>query len=140
MYYLYTNENNSISIHHFNSDEDRIEYIKEKGCTQFVITNTPKDNYFLQAFEWDESTNNIKVNIEKAKEIRLNYFRLIRSMIFPKLDLLYLKSLENSDTEAQQKIISDKVYLRDISNIEMPNTERELINFIPDRLIALYNA
>jgi hypothetical protein len=139
MFYLYTNTDGSINLHYFSTREDRLKYIEEKNCTQYVMTETLGNSYFFSAFEWDESVNNIKVNINKAKEIRMNFFRQVRAEIFPKLDLLYMKSLESGNLDDQRRIVDDKNYLRNLSEIEMPDTEAELFTFFPERLMSLYN-
>jgi hypothetical protein len=58
------------------------------------------------------------LNLEKAKELFLNYVRYKRSELFPDLDLQYMRVLETGNQTLIQEIVTKKQELRDLTNID----------------------
>ena len=71
----------------------------------------------------------ININMNKAKDIWRDKVRAERNEELAKLDVLYMRSLEANDVEAQQIIASKKQALRDAPadpRIENASTVEEL--------------
>jgi hypothetical protein len=76
----------------------------------------------------------IRINISKAKDIKLDQFRLERQPRLEALDLAYIRALESGDIEEQERIKSEKKALRDVTKIVLPDDINGLKNFKPDIL------
>lgn len=55
----------------------------------------------------------VKINMDKAKDIKRDTIRLEREPEFSKLDLEYQRATEKNDTAAMQEIVEKKDKLRD---------------------------
>lgn len=69
-----------------------------------------------------------------AREGQKNKWREKRASLFYKLDVEFLISLETNNESKKSEIISKKQQLRDVTELEMPNTVEEIFNFWPDIL------
>jgi hypothetical protein len=141
---LYVNENNTVHQHFFNTEKECYDKVNELKCRYYKIYKE-KDaisNYFQSSFEWDYEKNDLKVNIQKAKEIKRNEYRLLRPALFEKLDVKFMKALEANDQSKLQEIAILKEKLRNITEIELPNIKEELFIFYPDCIkeVLLYLA
>lgn len=88
---------------------------------------------FLDAMKWSE-TNDFEICPIKAKEIWKNKFRIARSSILDNLDIEFMKAVENKDEIKQSEIAKKKQSLRDVTELELPNTLNELKNTWPEIL------
>ena len=133
--------NNQLSVHYFASQKVAYEFVNSNLVTKYKVygPNENKKLDFLNAFYWDENKKDFCVNISLAKEIIKNHYRQIRSILFPKLDSAFLKSLETNNEERKEYIINLKNQFRDITDIELPNTEKELLDFIPAVFKEVYD-
>jgi flagellar motor switch/type III secretory pathway protein FliN len=61
------------------------------------------------------------INMDKAKEIHLTKIRQVRRDMFPKLDIDFMKALENGNTELSSEIGTTKQQLRDITGMDLEN-------------------
>ena len=61
------------------------------------------------------------INMDKAKEIHLKKIRQVRSEMFPKLDIDFMKALETGNTQTSTEIGSKKQQLRDITGMDLEN-------------------
>lgn len=78
--------------------------------------------------------NMVTVDINAAKEIWKDKFRLARKPILEKLDIEFIRALEAGDTQKQQEIAAKKQALRDITNTPLPNDLEGIKNIWPDVL------
>ena len=79
----------------------------------------------------------IKVNMEKAKNIKLDALRVERNKKLSALDIEFQKALEQGDTEGQQAIAARKQALRDLPQTETfegIETPEDLKGYIPEVL------
>jgi len=80
----------------------------------------------------------IKINLEKAKEIRKDMMRDVRKPLLEKLDIEFVKALELGEDTAP--IVTHKQALRDVTNIV---TEAEItgttINEVISELRAIWD-
>ena len=67
-------------------------------------------------------------------ELQKNRWRQKRKDIFSELDIQFIRAIEEDDDAKKQEVISQKNILRNITEIEMPNTLDEILNFWPDIL------
>jgi hypothetical protein len=141
MYQTIIIKNNQLSVHYFKTQKEAYDFVASSSVTKYKIYN-PNENKrldFLNAFYWDEGIQNFCANIDFAKEIVKNNYREIRSVLFPKLDSAFLKALETGDEQRKQYIISLKNQFRDITDIDLPNSENELLDFIPNIFKEVYD-
>lgn len=71
----------------------------------------------------------VKINMDKAKDIKRDVIRLEREPEFSKLDIEYQKASERNDTAAMQEIADKKQKLRDApatNKIEEAKTVEDL--------------
>lgn len=76
----------------------------------------------------------IRININKAKAIKLDQFRVARKPLLEALDVAYVRALEQGDTTAQQSIAAEKQALRDVTKVALPDDIATLKEFKPDIL------
>jgi hypothetical protein len=78
------------------------------------------------------------INMDKAKEIHLTKIRKVRSGMFPKLDVDFMKALETGNTELSAEIGAKKQQLRDITGIDLENVSdlNSLRNTWPSELLG----
>jgi hypothetical protein len=78
----------------------------------------------------------ITINLDKAKEIQKNRWRTARKSILEKLDIEFMRAVENGDTTKQQQIATKKQTLRDVTTTDLSTitTPEQLKNVWPDIL------
>ena len=76
------------------------------------------------------------LNLEKAKEIWLNKYRIARAPLLEKLDTQFMRALEQNDTELMQSIKIQKQSLRDVTLTDLTSiqTPDDLRNLWPEVL------
>ena len=60
----------------------------------------------------------IKINLDKAKEIKKDMVRAERAPLLEKLDVQFMRAVESGNTELQTAIAEQKQTLRDITTHE----------------------
>ena len=78
----------------------------------------------------------IYFNRDKAIEIKKEQFRNLRKPLLEKLDVEFMRALENGDTSSIPIITQKKSDLRDITSVDFNSydTPKKLHEFIPDLL------
>ena len=76
----------------------------------------------------------IKINIDKAKEIWLEHYRIARTPLLTALDVDFMRSVESGDINLQKEIASKKQALRDVTKTELPNDLDGIKNTWPEIL------
>ncbi len=76
----------------------------------------------------------IIININKAKAIKLDQFRLERKPMLEALDIAYMQALETDNVVEQERIKVNKQALRDVTEITLPDDINALKNFKPEIL------
>jgi hypothetical protein len=78
----------------------------------------------------------IYFNRDKAIEIKKEQFRNLRKPLLEKLDVEFMRALENGDTSSIPIITQKKSELRDITSVDFNSydTPQKLHEFIPDLL------
>jgi len=76
------------------------------------------------------------LNLEKAKEICLNKYRIARTPLLEKLDTQFMRALEQNNTELMESIKIEKQSLRDITLTDLSSiqTPDDLRNIWPEVL------
>ena len=115
-----------------------VERLQVDSETDFVILNREEldnDTYeYLGAFKF---INGSVIYVpEKMKEIQKNKFRIARKPILEKLDIEYMRALENNNVVKQQEIASMKQQLRDITDIPLPEDLVSIKNTWPSILVT----
>jgi hypothetical protein len=76
----------------------------------------------------------IRINIDKAKAIKLDQFRAERAPKLAALDLAFMRAVEQGDTAALSRISAEKQALRDVTKVTLPEDVAVLKDFKPDIL------
>jgi len=98
---------------------DAIKDVPE-GVEYKIIESVDIDNDYFNAYEFDAELGS-KVNIEKAKAIHLDKFRVARAPKLAKLDIDFMKAVEVNDEEKKTEIIASKQALRDVTLTQLPD-------------------
>jgi len=76
----------------------------------------------------------IIINIDKAKGIKRDQFRIARKPLLEALDVAFVRALEQGDAAAQASIAAQKQALRDVTKVALPDDVAALKDFKPDIL------
>lgn len=76
----------------------------------------------------------IRINIDKAKAIKLDQLRAERAPKLAALDVAFMRAVEQGDTAAQSRIAAEKQALRDVTKVALPDDVASLKDFKPDIL------
>lgn len=141
MYQAIIIKNNQLSVHWFKSQSEAYDFISKSNVIKYKIYNPNEIRRLdlLNAFYWDEEIKDFNINLEFAKEIIKNHYREIRSILFQKLDTAFLKALETNNVQQKEYIINLKTQFRNVTDIDLPNTETELLNYIPSIFKEVYD-
>jgi len=96
---------------------------------RLVSQQLPMHFYF--AFYWNDDKKDVDINIDIAKEIKKDEYREIRNSMLQKLDLLFMKSLEDDDSNKKSKVIELKNKLRDVTKENLPDSWEQLLVYYP---------
>jgi hypothetical protein len=76
----------------------------------------------------------IRINISKAKAIKLDALRAERAPKLAALDLAFMRAVERGDLLQQASIAAEKQALRDLTKQPLPDDVATLKDFHPDIL------
>jgi hypothetical protein len=76
----------------------------------------------------------IRINIDKAKAIKLDQLRAERAPKLAALDLAFMRAVERGDLLEQASIAAQKQALRDVTKQPLPDDVATLKDFKPDIL------
>lgn len=76
----------------------------------------------------------IRINIDKAKAIKLDQLRAERAPKLAALDVAFVRALEQGDASEQARIAAEKQALRDVTKVTLPDEVEALKDFKPDIL------
>jgi hypothetical protein len=76
----------------------------------------------------------IRINIDKAKAIKLDQLRAERAPKLAALDLAFMRAVERGDLLEQASIAAEKQALRDVTKVTLPDDVASLKDFKPDIL------
>jgi hypothetical protein len=76
----------------------------------------------------------IRINIDKAKAIKLDQLRAERAPKLAALDFAFMRAVERGDLLAQASIAAEKQALRDVTKQPLPDDVAALKDFKPDIL------
>lgn len=76
----------------------------------------------------------IRININKAKAIKLDQLRAERAPKLAALDVAFVRALEQGDDAEQSRIAAEKQALRDVTKQPLPDDVAVLKDFKPDIL------
>lgn len=136
LYILYILEGDQVYQFAFETEKECYNKVLEKKQNRYKIYREDKAKpvNFSPALEWDYEKNDVKLNIQKTKEIKISHFRLLREEVFKNLDILFMKAVESGNQTKIAEIAEIKQQLRDITTLDLPNTEEELLNYMPECL------
>jgi hypothetical protein len=129
----------------FPQADNKLAVIYPTGDVQNAIKDVPPntkyaivddlgdlDNDYFNSFEYHDL--GLHCNIEKAKAIHLDKFRVARAPKLAALDVQYMKAIEVEDSVKASAIAVAKQELRDVTNITLPDTLPEIKEVWPSIL------
>jgi hypothetical protein len=120
MFIIYKQQNEQVALVIPTGDvNDAIKDVPE-GAEYKIVDSVNIDNEYFNAYEFDAETG-AKVNIEKAKPIHLDKFRVARAPKLQKLDIDFMKAVEVGDEIKKAEIIAAKQALRDVTLTPLPD-------------------
>lgn len=120
MFITYPQQNGQVALVIPTGDvNDAIKDVPE-GAEYKIVDSVNIDNEYFNAYEFDAETG-ARVNIEKAKPIHLDKFRVARAPKLQKLDIDFMKAVEVNDESKKAEIISEKQALRDVTLTPLPD-------------------
>ena len=120
MFITYPQQNGQVALVIPTGDvNDAIKDVPE-GVEYKIVKSVSIDNEYFNAYEFDAETG-AKVNIEKAKPIHLDKFRVARAPKLQKLDIDFMKAVEVGDESKKAEIIAAKQALRDVTLTQLPD-------------------
>jgi hypothetical protein len=118
--------------------EEAIESSIPKGIEYAVVDDLGSlDDEYFDAFEYRNM--GIYCNIDKAKVIHIDKFRVARKPLLESLDIQYMKALEANDSVKATEIAAKKQELRDITQTPLPDTLSEIKEVWPSILTSNNN-
>jgi hypothetical protein len=133
---IYKHTDNSLAVVSFNekySISDIIERSIPSNTPYKIVDTLDIDNYFFNAYEYDDNIGAV-VNIEKAKEIQRNKWRVTRTALLQSLDIEFQRAQETGRTVDLENTIQKKQALRDVTDTALPNDLEGIKNTWPEIL------
>ena len=151
---IYKNNNNRLSVINPCYKDDMTNQEKDEYVIFIQNKDVPKniDNSTIPSWIIDSDdlrdiknirnawnvndSGQIYFNRDKAIEIKKEQFRNLRKPLLEKLDVEFMRALENGDTSSIPIITQKKSELRDITSVDFNSydTPQKLHEFIPDLL------
>jgi hypothetical protein len=135
MYTLYIFNNSGLSVEWFGTEKQCLDFVKKNASFiqkyKYVPTVNQISQSFFPALYWNLNKNDLDVNIEIAKKIKMDSLRTIRESLFPKLDQLFMRAIEEQNSEKRNKIVKLKQRLRDFTQNELPSDLSYLLYYYP---------
>jgi hypothetical protein len=141
MYILFILKNNQMRVLSFQTQAECYSFVSQEQVTKYKIYPPSKKRSitFLSAMEWSDVADDFVINVPIAKEIKKNHLREIRGILFDKLDKAFLRAIETEDSEKRSYIINLKNQFRDITDLDLPDEEEALLNFMPSVFKEVYD-
>ena len=141
MYTLITLHPSYLQVSTFKTQTECLDFVEKNNCNKYKIyqSNEKRDITFLSSFVWSSEKSDFVIDIPKAKEIKKTLLRQIRSVLFQKLDTAFMKAIELDDLQRKQYIVSLKNQFREITDLDLPNEEKVLLDFMPAVFKEVYD-
>ena len=152
---LYNDDNNQFCVIFPNYNECTNDAEKEIVLQNIINKDLPKKpdgsmrQYFIKeynqledrryvkpAWKLNETTGEMYFDYNLGKEMKKNQFRQLRKPLLEKLDVDFMKAMEDGDNVGMSNTVNKKKILRDITKIDMSqyDTPQKLHQFIPNEL------
>jgi hypothetical protein len=141
MYTLITLHSSYLQVTVFNTQIECLNFVEKNSCSRYKIytPNQKRDLTFLNSFVWSSEKSDFVIDIPKAKEIKKTLLRQIRSVLFQKLDTAFMKAIEIDDLQQKEYVVSLKNQFRDITDLDLPDEEKALLDFMPSAFKEVYD-
>jgi len=107
--------------------------VPTQDYTVFHANEMPKITSYAASWKYD--CGKIYCDVSKAHNIHKNIWREKRKNILERLDVEFMKALENEDQQKIAEIKSKKKILRDITQTELPEwKEEDTVDTFSERL------
>jgi len=136
-YIVYSQEDGKIGVV-TPLEEANIKILVERcvpsGRPYFITDSLDLDNDYFDAYIYQD--DKAVFDIERAKNILRESFREARIPLFEKLDLEYMRAHESGNETLIAEVVAKKQALRDITNLDLPDTLEGLKKFWPEILTS----
>ena len=141
MYTLITLHSSYLQVSVFKTQAECLTFVEKNNCSRYKIyqPNQKRNITFLNSFVWSSEKSDFVIDIPKAKAIKKTILREIRSVLFQKLDTAFMKAIENDNLTQKQYIVSLKNQFREITDLDLPDSEQELLDFMPAVFKEVYD-
>jgi hypothetical protein len=141
MYTLITLHSSYLQVSVFKTQAECLTFVEKNNCSRYKIyqPNQKRNITFLNSFVWSSEKSDFVIDIPKAKAIKKTILREIRSVLFQKLDTAFMKAIENDNLTQKQYIVSLKNQFREITDLDLPDSEQELLDFMPEVFKEVYD-
>jgi len=110
-----------------------VEQIAEKdvpqGCPKMICDSEdiPQEAVLFNAWTYDDSVNGAPINIDvaAAHELWKTEWRRARKPILEKMDVEWMRALEQGNTSLTQEIAAKKQILRDVTATALPVKDQD---------------
>lgn len=120
MFITYSQPNGQVAVVIPTGDVNNAIKDVPEGVEYKIVESVDIDNDYFNAYEFDAELG-AKVNIDKAKAIHLDKFRVARAPKLAKLDIDFMKAVEVNDEVKKAEIIAAKQALRDVTLTPLPD-------------------
>lgn len=100
-----------------------------KNTPYKIVSSLNIENDYFNAYEYDD-IDGAKVNLEKAKAIQKDKWRVARKPKLEKLDIDFMRAVELGDAQKQSVIAAQKQALRDVTDTPLDGTTLEEIKAV----------
>jgi len=141
MYTLITLHSSYLQVSVFKTQAECLIFVEKNNCSRYKIyqPNQKRNITFLNSFVWSSEKSDFVIDIPKAKAIKKTILREIRSVLFQKLDTAFMKAIETDNLTQKQYIVSLKNQFREITDLDLPDSEQELLDFMPAVFKEVYD-
>lgn len=139
LYIKFNEENQAVFYPYFPQDGKTLEEFCEENLKEgeYVLTDEVFSDISLFPEAFKIINGKITIDYETAKELQRNKWRLARKPLLEKLDVEFMRALENGDILAQKAIVEKKQELRDITKTPMINDLNSILLTWPNPLKSL---
>lgn len=139
LYVKFNEENQAVFYPYFPQDGKTLEEFCKENLKEgdYVLTDEVFSDISLFPEAFKIINGQIKIDYETAKELQRNKWRQARKILLEKLDVEFMRALENGDILNQKRIADKKQELRDVTKTPMIDDLNTILLTWPNLLKGL---
>lgn len=121
LYVKFNDQDQAVFYPYFSMDGKTVEEFCKENLKEgdYILTDEIFENMCLFPEAFKIKNSQMVIDYETAKELQRNKWRQARKSILEKLDVEFMRALENGDVLSQKEIVAKKQELRDITKTPM---------------------